>query len=278
MNKRICVTALIGAAAALALPGMALAVDGQVLITQARAMAGGVTAGDTAGFPVTISEPGSYKLGSDLVVPDGNTTAILITTSHVTIDLNGFAILGPADCSGGFPCSGAGNGSGSGIATGPSVTPQFNITIRNGTIQGMGGVGVGLEGDSHLVEQLHVRSNGDNGIDIGASADAGLSIVQNNMVQRNGRNGIRIGGGTVRHNVVTTNASNGIATFGTASLLYNTVTRNGESGLNMANPFAPAPSKTGYVGNILSDNVQGSIAFGDAHNLGQNLCNGVLCP
>src|SRR5262245_58659019 len=115
MIRRLSLLALAAVDAALALPGLALAVDGQVLITQARALAGGVTAGDTPGFPVTISEPGSYKPGSNLIVPDGNTDGIVITTSHVTIDLNGFAILGPVDCSGGFLC--AGEGSGRGIAT-----------------------------------------------------------------------------------------------------------------------------------------------------------------
>lgn len=36
--------------------------------TQARALAGGVTPADLPGFPVTISEPGSYRLASDLRV------------------------------------------------------------------------------------------------------------------------------------------------------------------------------------------------------------------
>lgn len=127
MIKRICFTALIGAAAVLALPGMALAVDGQVLITQARAMAGGVTAGDAPGFPVTISEPGSYRLASNLIVPAG-ANGIEITANDVTIDLNGFSIVLPE-------------------ATTQTSPPFFNgitdlgtarkfITIRDGTIIG----------------------------------------------------------------------------------------------------------------------------------------------
>ncbi len=51
-----------------ALPGTAFAVDGQIAITQARAMAGGVTPGDAPGFPVTITQPGSYVLSG---VSDG---------------------------------------------------------------------------------------------------------------------------------------------------------------------------------------------------------------
>ena len=54
----------------------AFAVDGVVLIDQNHALAGNVTPGDTPGFPVTISQPGSYRLTGNLIVPDANTTAI----------------------------------------------------------------------------------------------------------------------------------------------------------------------------------------------------------
>src|SRR5438477_12305218 len=78
------------------------AVDGVVLINQNAALAGNVTPGDTPGFPVTISVSGSYKLSGNLTVPDANTSAIQISADYVTIDLNGFSIIGPTVCSG-FP-------------------------------------------------------------------------------------------------------------------------------------------------------------------------------
>jgi hypothetical protein len=65
---------------------------------QLKAMAGNITPGDTPGFPVTISQPGSYRLDSNLTVPDVNTTAILITANNVTLDLNGFSIIGSTQC------------------------------------------------------------------------------------------------------------------------------------------------------------------------------------
>src|ERR1700704_150875 len=74
------------------------AVDGVVLIDQNRALAGNVTPGDAPGFPVTISQPGSYRLSGNLTVPDINTTAIEITAENVTLDLNGFSIVGPFVC------------------------------------------------------------------------------------------------------------------------------------------------------------------------------------
>jgi len=240
-------------------PRPALAVDGQVAITQAKAMAGGVTPGDAPGFPVSINLPGSYVLSSGLTVPDANTSAIEINESHVTVDLNGFAILGPADCSGGFPC--VNEGVGVGIVT-PAV--RFNITIRGGTIQGMGGDGVRLRGDSHVVEYLHVRSNGVDGILVIPSEDLGGSLVQHNTVQRYGLIGIQARG-SIAYNTVDNNEA-GIVCFA-GIVEHNFVNRNVEAW--------QLTSSVNYIANTLSQNQ--SILPG-GHNGGQNLCNGTTCP
>lgn len=73
------------------LPGSAFAVDGVVLIDQNRALAGSVTAGDTPGFPISITQPGSYRLSGNLTAP-ANTSAINITANNVALDLNGFTV------------------------------------------------------------------------------------------------------------------------------------------------------------------------------------------
>jgi hypothetical protein len=44
-------------------------------------------------FPIIITKPGSYILKHNLV-PPANTTAINIQASNVSLDLNGFAIIG----------------------------------------------------------------------------------------------------------------------------------------------------------------------------------------
>jgi len=44
-----------------AIPGSLFAVDGVVLIDQSHALAGSITPGDAPGFPVTITQPGSYR-------------------------------------------------------------------------------------------------------------------------------------------------------------------------------------------------------------------------
>ena len=101
---------------ALAAP-CAFAVDGVVLINQSTVMAAG-------GFPYTISQPGSYKLSGNLIINDPNKDVIVIAADRVSLDLGGFSILGPTDCSGGLsPCNNNGTGSGSG-RIGPGSTSR----------------------------------------------------------------------------------------------------------------------------------------------------------
>src|SRR5881409_3648374 len=119
------------------------AVDGVVLIGQYSALAGNVTPGDTAGFPVTISLPGSYRLSGNLTVPDFS-SAILITAEHVTLDLNGFSIIGPVTCTPNpTNCSSFGAG-GIGVQAPPFTGPSIGalpaglrgIRVLNGTVRG----------------------------------------------------------------------------------------------------------------------------------------------
>jgi hypothetical protein len=270
MSKSVHIASLLIAAAVLGGVAMpALAVDGVILIDQNKAMAGNVTPGDTPGFPVTISLPGSYRLAGNLTVPDANTNAIVIAADHVSIDLNGFAILGPTDCSGGLnPCANAGTGSG--IRT---DNDRFNITIRNGTVQGMGLAGIFLTGDSHLVEYMHVRSNGSGGLAVFSSRDQAGSIVQNNTAQRNGGDGIQVTRGLVSHNVADVNG-NGIRIL-VGSVSSNVVTRNVGTGLILlGNPFQGG----NYIGNMANGNFVDVNVSGAWVNQGQNICGTVACP
>src|SRR5213079_870780 len=100
-----------------------------------RALAGGVTPGDAPGFPVTLSVAGSYRLSGNLTVPDENTNAIVVSADNVTIDLNGFSILGPVVCSGNPVSCNFTTGTGTGVIV-DGLHP--NLTLVNGTIRGMG--------------------------------------------------------------------------------------------------------------------------------------------
>src|SRR5512137_442794 len=126
MIKRLIVT--VTAVLFVGFCGIAFAA-GPVSITQSSAIAGGITQGDGPGFPVTISKPGSYILKSNLKVTDANKTVILVTTDNVTIDLNGFSILGPTVCTS-TPLSCNPTGTGYGI----DASGMRNIKIYNGVI------------------------------------------------------------------------------------------------------------------------------------------------
>ena len=56
-----------------------------VAINQTNALLGSITAGETPGFPITISKPGSYLMTSNLRVPDSVEHAIEIATAAVTL-------------------------------------------------------------------------------------------------------------------------------------------------------------------------------------------------
>jgi hypothetical protein len=170
-------------------PFGASAVDGVVLINQSTVMAQG-------GFPYTISVSGSYKLSGNLDVRNtqdpANTTAIWVTADNVTIDLNGFSIIGPTVCVGSpvtscSPTSSPGKFGGYGVYGGNNS----NITVFNGTVRGMGTVGISLAFGAY-VEKVHVESNAFTGIQFVASATA-----IGNRVIGNGVNGINAVGGSL---------------------------------------------------------------------------------
>ncbi len=186
MFRYVIVSALCFACAA----STAFAADGVVLIDQNRALAGGVAPGDAPGFPVTLSQPGSYRLSGNLTVP-ANTDGIVIAADRVTLDLNGFSI--------------SGGGSGTGITN--LAISRRGTTIRNGAVTNFE---TGIDFSSHGqlvpanfgddVEQIRALDNhvgiffGDGGIARGntviGNRDAGLfggqdAIVSGNIASRN---------------------------------------------------------------------------------------------
>jgi len=108
------------------------------------------------GFPIKITKPGSYILTNNLFVSALLVNAINVTTSNVSIDLNGFSISGPG---------GASPGTGIGI----NASGTSNVSIRNGMVTQMGGSGVVL-GDNSVVRDVQAIGNGG-----GASGGDGIS-------------------------------------------------------------------------------------------------------
>ena len=153
----------------------------------------GCFAGDAAGYPVTIGAPGSYQLTSELVLPAG-VSGILVQTDDVHIDLNDFAIRGPATCAPGACIGGALLGVGKN-GTGPGGN---RCSVRNGAVVGIDGTGIRLAHASRVegvlvsnVTNRGIQLLGTNGHVTGSTVDTvgaygievpAASIVRDNTV------------------------------------------------------------------------------------------------
>lgn len=248
-NRSLSPTRLLGATslALLLLPSAGIASDGVLEINQTCATLTGCFSGDTAGFPVTIdgSAGGSYLLTSDLAVPDANTDGILVTTSHVTLDLGGFSLHGPTVCSG-TPVSCAPTGSGSGIRAGlVSNGTTRSVAVHGGIVHGFGSNGLLLR-ESARVDDVHVASNGSSGIVVGDD-----SIVTRCIAESNGSDGIKAGGDAtvVTQCTAALNGSRGIYAGPGSTVTQSTARSNGGGGIEAGDGTG------GTKGNVITDNV-----------------------
>jgi len=269
------------------------AADGRIEINHQRALAGSVTASDTAGYPVTLDAVGSYRLTSDLVSPDANTHGIEVLADDVTIDLNGFSISGPVTCTSfgvNLNCTPNG-GVGDGVRS-----SKLNTTVMNGTVRGMGRTGVTANGVGGRVENIHAIGNGlggiqtvENGIVRGCNAErnAGAGIkaddnsqVTNNISYGNQSTGIEGPGVAIlaRGNSVQFNGALGIRLRTNGLALDNIIVYNTGFGLQVGDSAVLNPG--GYGRNQINTNAGGTVGFyGSANQVDANVCNGVVaCP
>lgn len=195
-----------------------LAVDGVVLITQARALSGNVTPGDAAGFPVTLSQAGSYRMASNLI-PGANNIGIEVAAPDVTIDFNGFVLSGG-------PAGGTNN----------STTGVWGkgdrLTVQNGKINSFEVAGIdAISSDYLIVENMRVINNTGFGI---YNNGGNFARIQNSTIATNVLTGIDCGDFChIEGNVVSGNGNGIFLTSGT--VLGNTI--QGNSGLGIVNSF-----------------------------------------
>jgi hypothetical protein len=219
----------------------ALAVDGTVLINQST-ITNGLTGCPTGGhFPIVICQSGSYRLSGNLTVP-ANTDAIDINTDNVTLDLNGFSIVGPVVCSG-SPVTSCTEG------TSPSAGINSNnsyITVSNGIVRGFDPYGINLTGAGVQIERITAVSNGNTGINTQISLlGAGDAIVTLCHGNSNGFAGID-GAGTLSNSSAVNNKSTGVVWFGSAT--GNISSGNGSDGFGGLGVFMSNVA----VGNVSS--------------------------
>ena len=232
--------------------------DGVLEINQA-CVAAGCFVGDGAGFPVTITASGSYRLTSNLVVPDANTSGIQFAVGGVSLDLGGFAIQGPTQCTG-EPVTSC-----TPIGSGVGVSGEQRAHIHDGRVEGMGNIGIAAGGDARVWD-VSVSNNGGIGINLSRG-----DSVRNSTVTFNGSSGIvgasgggfgEVAGCTVRGNKLAgTQLTSGL-------VVDSRFQNNGTLGIG----GSPA-----YKGNVVTGNTTPGVPSGDA--IGCNAIDGTaVCP
>lgn len=168
-----------------------------------------------------ISAPGSYYLTTNIIgISGAQKVGILITANNVTLDLNGFAMIG--------------NGSlYSGIwLYGPVGTGATNVVVYNGTSTGWGNAGVWTDGSgSCRFERLLLSNNGQEGL-----RGCSDSQVMNCLVSSNGIKFANAGIAVVSHcyvynNSCIQNAQGIVATGDHNRIDSNHLANNGNSGV-----------------------------------------------
>jgi hypothetical protein len=119
-----------------------------------------------------INQPGSYYLTTNIVGVSGK-RGIQIEASNVTLDLNGFSLLGNSNSIDGIYSA--------------SVYNE-NVVIRNGTISGWPNTGLNYYASDGTFEQLNVTGNG-----VGLLL-ADECLVKGCTVSRNLQSGITVAG------------------------------------------------------------------------------------
>ena len=265
----------------------------------------GCFSGDGAGFPVTITAEGSYRLTSSLVASLAR-DAIRIEATDVTLDLNGFSIGGSNVGTIGIWDFG--------------VAGVERAVIRNGSIHNFTSHGISLQGGLNRIEQVQLISNAGSGVLTGQG-----SWVVENLIMSNGSHGVELVGslqdqaqGLVSGNIITDNDGDGINTLrgtrvsgnillanddaidGSNTLVeHNVILQNFGDAIELPTPgralvaenvlylnsgfgaleLATIPT-TGYARNAINSNVMGTISVtGTPQQLDANVCNGDLtCP
>jgi hypothetical protein len=258
----------------------------QVAIDTTAVAAGGITSGDTPGYPATISQTGSYKLTSSLPVLGTTLDAIDITASDVTLDLNGFSVSSGKICnwaSTGSSCLGSNTGQ---ILINISGS---RVTVKNGNVRGSNGDGIDITGDQVVLDGINVSNTGWRGIysvvshvpptitnsSVTLSGNVGLisnslgivggavrnstfsnnyggmeldqGLIENVIAGYNIMYGISAGGSTVNHATVLGNGSTGVSS--------GRIVRDSVSDQNGADGFSNSNAHTLYINSHAEGNV-----------------------
>lgn len=274
--------------ALLILARSASASDGVLEINHSCALQTGCFAGDTAGYPVTIdgSAGRSYRLTSDLPVPGADTTGILFSGNDLSLDLNGFSVIRSVCSAATLDCTPT---TGTGSAIDRASAGNRGLSVRNGSVMGMGLFGVRL-GDQAEVRDVRARWNRLDGISVaaggliagstsfqngrhGVSTGSGSS-VEGNTLYDNGEDGANVGIGTmVSDNTIHANDAEGLRSTGGSTISDNAVGQNGGTGISSG--FGSLVADNAVYSNANGGIVTGSGALVQRNVLRDNAAYGV---
>ncbi|MCA9292413.1 MAG: right-handed parallel beta-helix repeat-containing protein [Phycisphaerales bacterium] len=170
-----------------------------------------------------IGQPGSYYLEGN-VTGEAAKHGIEIVASGVTIDLNGFDLIGVPE-------------SLQGIRVGSSI--YSNVSVQNGSVRDWGGAGVLLGGRNSAVDRVRSSNNGSHGI-------AALSgTITDCAVYDNTGNGILFTfTGAVANCSAEHNSGNGIVVSHSGAVTNCTADQNDGDGFNLGTSLGNAGGST----------------------------------
>lgn len=231
-------------------PGPVAETDTALRETDPRIPIGPDTTPGDANSVFQISEPGSYFLTGDMTSAVGN-FAVEIIASDVTLDLNGYAIVGVP-------------GSFDGVLVGASGVS--GVEVKNGVIRDHGFRGINFAASNAAgctLRDLRVKNNGQDGVLPGTNA-----LIERCVVTNNASDGIQAGAGSlIRDCIASGNGRDGIQT-GEDSRVVGCVARaNALTGIN-------AGESTTVEENVASDNGEHGISIARACRAIGNTCEG----
>jgi hypothetical protein len=260
------------AAAVVALASGASANDEGAIEINAALAAAGLGGSDTPGFPVTITQPGHYRVTSNLDAQGAHVALIEVFASPVTIDLGGFSLMG------GFRGI-------YGVADG--------VSVRNGSVSGMSETAVWIQGRVGRVERVRAVGNGfgvvlfgDGGIvadSLIVSIASGITVTSGSVLgcvvsgnTGTGISGSSLSGGLAASLVLAENVAlgNGVGIGASnAAISRNLMAGNTSQGLQT---FATAPGFSSVASNVISG--AGAFAWlSSAVSTRPNVCAGSGC-